>query len=118
MLFILVLSFLPANICWSSRLVLKIYSPHVHRNNFSSSKTSSRHLEKVLEDVLETSWKTKSCLRKDFFKTCLEVVLETCLEDVFTTSWRQTKYLLRISVSTKSKSVSDKSISHNSTTPI
>ena len=41
-------------------------------------------------------------------------VLKTCLEDVFKTSWRQTKCLLMISVSNKSKYVSNKSMFHKS----
>ena len=56
-----------------------------------------------LEDVLKT------CL-DDVLKTCFEDVLRTCLEDVFKTSWRQTKCLLVISVSNKSKCVSNKSM--------
>ena len=60
-----------------------------------------------LEDVL------KACL-EDVFKTCLEYVLKTYLEDVFKTLWRATKYLLGISVTNKSKCVSNKSIFHKS----
>ena len=62
-------------------------------------------MKTCLEDVMET------CL-EDVFKTCLQDFFKTCLQDVFKTSWRQTKCLLGISVSEKSKSVSDKSISH------
>ena len=44
----------------SSRYVLKTSSTRLQRNNFLSSKTSSRRLEDVLrrrfEDVLKTSW--------------------------------------------------------------
>ena len=47
-------------------------------------------------------------------KTCLEDVLKTYLEDVLKTLWRETKYLLGISVSNKSKCVSNKSILHKS----
>ena len=113
------------NICWSWR--------RLQRNNFSSSKTSSRHLARCLqhvfarrlEDVLEDEklwhWRRiedvlKTCLEdllrkclEDFLKTCLEDVLKTCLEDVCKTSWRQTKCFLKLSVSNKSKCVSNKS---------
>ena len=72
-------------------------------------KTSSRHVFKTcLEDVLKT------CL-EDVLKTCLEDVLKTCLEDVLKILWRQAKYLLGISVSNKSKCVSNKSIFNKST---
>ena len=82
--------------------VLKTSSTCLQRNNYMSSKTSSRrledvlqirleevlktpwwHLAKRLEDVLKTSWKTKNCYS----------------EDVLKTSHRKTKYLLGISVS-------------------
>ena len=46
---------IPANICWSSRHVLKTSSTRLQRKNFSSSKTSSRHLAKRLEHVFKTS---------------------------------------------------------------
>ena len=64
----------------------------------TSCKTSSRRLQDVLED--------EKLLRED--------VLKACLEDVLKTLWRQTKYLLGISVSSKSKCVSNKSIFHKS----
>ena len=92
-----------ANICWSSRHVLKTSSTHLQRNNFTSSKTFWRRLEDVLKTCLE-----------DVLKTCLEDVLKTYLEDVFKTSRRQTKFLLVISVSNKSKCVSNKSMFHKS----
>ena len=57
---------------------------------------------------MKTSWKTKNCYAEDVLKTCLEDVLEICLEAVLETN----KCLLRISLSNKSKSVSDKSIFH------
>ena len=60
-----------------------------------------------LEDVLKT------CL-EDVLKTCLEDVLKTYLEDVLTKLWRQTKYLPGISVSNKSKCLSNKSRIHKS----
>ena len=95
-----------------------------------------RRLEDVLKTSCKTSWKTKNCYAEDVLKTCpedvlktcledvlktciedvlktcLEDVLKTCLEDVLKTLWRQAKYLLGISVSNKSKCVSDKSIFH------
>ena len=65
---------------------LEYVSARPQRNSFSSFKTSGRRVE----DVFETSWKTK----------------------IFKKSWRQTKCLPGISVSSKSisqKSLSDKS---------
>ena len=47
-----------------------------------------------------------------WFSRRLQDVFKTYLQEVFKKSWRQTKCLLGISVSNKSKSVSDKSISH------
>ena len=44
----------------------------------------------------------------------LEDALKTCLEDIFKTPARQTKFLLVISVSNKSKCVSNKSMFHKS----
>ena len=66
-----------------------------------------RRLEECLEDVFKT------CL-VDLLKTCFEDVFKTCLEDILNTSWRQTKYLQGISVSSKSKCVSNKDIFHKS----
>ena len=96
----------------------------------------SRHLEHVLntssalqlfvfQDVFKTSWKnvlkTSSKTKRFYVEIVtkmpwkrLEDVLNTCLEDVLNTSWRQTKYLLGISVSSKSTCVSDKFIFHKS----
>ena len=55
---------IPANICWSSKHVLKMSSTCLRRNNLTSSKTSWRHLAKkswrLLEDVFKTSRKTSS----------------------------------------------------------
>ena len=95
-------------------LVLKTSSTRLQRNNFTSSKTSWRRLEYVLqrlfEDVLKTSWKTKNCYAED--------VLKTCLEDLLKILWRQTKFLLRISVylsrDNKYKCVSNKPVFHKS----
>ena len=102
--------FIPVKICWSST--------RLQRNNFTSFKTSWRRLEDVLEDEKLLRWRRledvlKTCL-EDVLKTCLEDVLKTYLEDVFKTSRRQTKCLLVISVSNKSKCVSNKSMFHKS----
>ena len=105
----------------SSKHVLKTSSARPQRNNFSSSKTSWRHLEDISQDVFKTSSRRlydvledEILLRwirlQDVLKTCLEDVLKTCLEDIIKTSWRQTKCLLGIIVSNKSKCVSNKSI--------
>ena len=72
-------------------------------------------LQNVFEDKKLLYWRRL----QDILKTCLEDVLKTCLKDVLKTLWRQTKSLLGISASNKSKCVSNKSIfrksiSHNS----
>ena len=89
--------------------VLKTSSRHVimswrrlQRKNFSSFKTSSRRLQDVLENKKLLRWRR------------LQDVLKAYPEDVFKTSWRQTKCLLVISVSNKSKCVSNKSMFHKS----
>ena len=111
-------------------LVLKTSCKYVLKTSWKTKhcyaedvlKTSWRHvLNTSWRHVLKMSWRLvlKTCL-EDVLKTCLEDVLETCLEDVLKTcvddvlkmSWRQTKCLLGISLSDKSKSVSDKSTSH------
>ena len=114
--------------------VLKMYSKHVlktsstrlQRNNFTTSKTSWRHLAKMswgrLEDFLKASWKTKNCYAEDVLKTSWRHALKTSWRHVLKTSWRhvlktlwrKAKYLLGISVSNKSKCVSNKSIFHKS----
>ena len=93
----------------SSRHVLKTSSIRLQRNKFSSSKTSCkdvlktslRHLPRRLKDVLED----EKLLRWRI----IEDVLKTCLEDVCKTFWRQIKCFLKLSVSNKSKCVSNKS---------
>ena len=62
-----------------------------------------------MEDVFKT---TSRRLRRQkvVFKTCLEDVLKTCLKDVFKAYCREAKVLLRISLSRKSKCVSNKSM--------
>ena len=70
-------------------------------------------LKTCVEDVLKTCLEDvlKTCL-DDVLKTCLDDVLKTYLEDVLKTLWRQTN--LGISVSNKSKCISNKSIFHKS----
>ena len=69
-------------------LVLKTSSTPLQCNNFTSSW---RHLDDILQDVLKMSWRH---------------VLKTS----WRTLWRQTKNLLVISVSNKSKCASNKTI--------
>ena len=85
-------------------VVLKTSSTHLQRNNFTSSKTSWKHLTRRFEDVLDNEkllrWRRledvlKTCL-EDVLKKCLEDVLKTCIEDVLKTIWTETKYLLEI----------------------
>ena len=71
-------------------------------------KTFSIRLQDVLEDEKLLRWRPL----QDVLKTCLEDLLKTYLEDVFKKSRRQTKFLLVISVSNKSKCVSNKSLFH------
>ena len=59
----------------------------------------------------------KTCLEK-VLKTCLQDVLKTYLEDILKTLWGETKYLLGISASNRSKRVSNKSIFHKSISDI
>ena len=61
----------------SSRYIFKTSSKRLQRNNFSSSKTSSRHLQDVLRDVFKTSWKTKNCYTRNVLKTLSRLVLKT-----------------------------------------
>ena len=91
----------------SSRYALKTSSTRLQHNNL--------RLPRRLKDVLKTSWRhiLKTC-PEVVLKTCLEEVLKTYLEDALKTLWRQTKFLLGISVSNKSKCVSNKSVFHKS----
>ena len=75
-------------------------------------KTFSRPLARCLQDVLEDEKLLRWRRLQDVLKTCLEDILKTYLEDVFKTSRRQTKFLLVISVSNKSKCVSNKCLFH------
>ena len=97
-----------------SRRVLKTSSTSLQRNNFTSSKTSWRRLEDILQLVVENEKLLRWRRLEDVLKTCLIDVLKTYLEDVLKTLWTQTKCLLRISVSNKSKCVSNKSIFYKS----
>ena len=65
----------------SSRPVLKTSSTRLQRNNFSSSKRSSRRLEDISQGVLKTSWKTRNCYAEDVLKTSWRYVLKM--------SWRR-----------------------------
>ena len=101
----------PYKICWKT-FSRNTFLPSKHLLVFSVTIFRLlRRLEDVLqirlEDLLKTSWKTKNCYA--------EHVLKTSWRHVLKKSWRQTKCLLGISLSNKFKSVSDKSISHIST---
>ena len=105
----------PANICLSSRHVLKTSSTRLQRNNFTSFKTSWIRLEDVFKTSRKTSWRRLEDVLEEeklLRRRRLEDVLKTYLEDVFKTSRRETKFLLVISVSNKSKCVSNKSLFH------
>ena len=65
-----------------------------------------------LEDVLEDEKLLRSRRLQDVLKTLSWRRLEGISWDVFKTSWMQTKCLLVISVSNKSKCVSNKSMFH------
>ena len=57
----------------SSRHIFKTSWRRLQRNNFLSSKTSSRCLKEVFktssQDVFKTFWKIKNCYAKDVLKT-------------------------------------------------
>ena len=106
---------------------LKTSSTRFQCNNISSSKTSWRHLQ----DVFKTSWKKRNCYVENVLKTswrCFKDMsrLKTSWRNIFKTSSRcfgdntssrclgDKQFLLRISVSNKSKCVSHKSIFHQS----
>ena len=77
-------------------------------------KMSWRHLEDILQGVLEDE--KLLCWRRleDILKTYLKDVLKAWFEDIFKKSWRKTKCFRGISASNKSKPVSNKSKSHKS----
>ena len=102
--------YFPANICWSSRRLQDMSWRRLQHVFSVTILRLPRRLEDVLEDEKLLRWRRL----EDVLKTCLEDVLKTCLEDVLKTLWRQAKYLLGISVSNKSKCVSNKSIFHKS----
>ena len=87
----------------SSRYVFKTSSRHVfntslkrpQRNNFSSSKTSSRRLARCLQDVYKTSWR-RLCKTFDIFKTSSRRIgrkkiftLKMCWRHLQDMSWRR-----------------------------
>ena len=72
----------------SWRHVFKTSWRHLQRNNFSSSKTSSRSFARCLQDVFKTSWKMKNCYAEDVFKTSLIHVFKTSSRHIFKTSSR------------------------------
>ena len=78
------------------------------------AKTSWRRLEDVFKTSRKTSSRRLGRRKIVTLKVCWRHILKTYLEDVFKTSWRQTKCLLVISVSNKSKCVSNKSMFHKS----
>ena len=96
-----------SNFCLSRGLqdVLKTFCKEVLKTSW---KNLTRRLEDVLEDEKLLRWRRL----EDVLKTGLEDVLKTYLEDVLKTSPRQTKFLLVISVSNKSKCLSNKSLFH------
>ena len=84
-----------ANICWCWRRFEDVMSWRRLQHVFSIKYLNlPRRLQNILEDKILLPWR--------------------CLQDVLKTLWRQTKYLLVISVSNKSKCVSNKSIFHKS----
>ena len=111
----------PANICWSSRRLQGMSWKRL-QHVFGVTilrlprvfKTSSRPLARRIEDVLQDEKLLRWRPLQDVLKTCLEDVLKTYLEDVFETSWRQIQCLLVVSVSSKSKCVTNKSMFHKS----
>ena len=82
----------PANICWSWRRLQNVLSVTIFRLPRRFEDVLQMRLKDVLEDEKLLRWRR--------------------LEDVLKMSWGQTKCLLGISLSNKSKSVSDKPTSH------
>ena len=100
----------------SSRHVLKKSLISLQRNNFSSSMTSWRCLENILKTSCKTSWRRlgrRKIIALKRYWSRLEDMSWRRLEDIswrcLRTSWRQTKCFLKLSVSNKSKCVSNKS---------
>ena len=77
----------------SSRHVFKAFQRRLERNNFWSSKTSSRVLARCLQDVLKRSSRGLQDILEDeklLRWRRVEDVFKTCLEEVLKTSWRPT----------------------------
>ena len=68
----------------SSSHILKTSLSSLQRNNFSSSRTSSRHLQ----DVFKASWKRRIYLAQDVFKTYSTLVFKMSSTHVLKTSLR------------------------------
>ena len=94
---------LPRRLAEISQAVLKTSWRRLERQKIVMLKTFQDILNTCLKDVLNT------CLQH-VLKIFIEDVLKTCLEDVFRGSCRETKALLGMFVSKKSKCVSNKSI--------
>ena len=72
----------------SLRHVLKTSSTSLQRNKFSSSKTSSRRLGDISQDILKTSWRCLGRRKIVTLKTSwrrLEDMSWRCFEDVLET---------------------------------
>ena len=94
-----------------SRHVLKTSLTCLQRNNFTSSKTSSRRLGDVFKTSCKTSWKTKNCYAEDVFKTSSRHFLKTSWRYVLKTSWRHAlKTSWRHVLKTFSRRLGDKKI--------
>ena len=74
----------PANICWSARRFQDIFSVTI----FHLPRRLADVLQKRLEDVLTTYWKTKNCYAEDVLKTSWRHVLKTSWRHVLKMSWR------------------------------
>ena len=104
-----------ANVCLSTRHVLKTSSVVFSIRFFCLPWRDPAKCLEDLQDVFKTSRKIKNFMlktswrhilktsSKDVLKTSWSHFLKTCLEDVFKTPWRQTKWLQEISVSNKPK---------------
>ena len=86
----------PANMSWR----------HLHRNNFSSSKTSWRRLENILEDKKLLRWRRLEDVSRHVFKTSWRHVFKTFSRRLLEMFYWE--YLLLKNL----KSVSGKSVSH------
>ena len=97
-------------------LYVLIMSETRFRVNLHSTQQAFVALEDVLKSfwrrLANTSWRRLGRRKIVALKMSWRHILKTSGRHVLKTSWRQTKCLLGISLSNKSKSVSDKSISH------